>query len=227
MNCDPKYLYGNEGIISLTRWFKMMESVFQIGYIPKDNKVRFVACTFMNATLSWWNEQVKTLGIVSANSLSLGELNTLLIVEYCPGEEVQNLENELWNLKMKGSDIKDYTSKFNDLALLFPLLVTSEHVKIERYIWGLSSKIKGVVMSSRPTTFESIKNMDKRLTNNEVSQGNMEAIVKTPKSEPNKKRKFSGGKPIPPKQQETKKVYAATPTVTTTPILQRNYAKNT
>ena len=70
---------------------------------------------------------------------------------------------------MKGSEIKAYTTRFNDPSLVCPTLVTPEHVKVERYIWVLSPKIKGMVMSSRHTTFESAKNMAKRLTNNEVS----------------------------------------------------------
>ncbi|CAH1438405.1 unnamed protein product [Lactuca virosa] len=226
MNCKPKYFYGNEGVIGLTRWFERIELVFQISYRAEDSKVRFAAYTFMDAALTWWNDQVKSLGIIPANSLTWSELKTMLIEEYCPRDEVQNLENELWNLKMKGSDIKAYTTIFNDLSLLCPTLVTPEHVKVERYIWGLSPKIKGMVMSSRSTTFESAKNMAKRLTNNEVSQGNMEARVETPKSESNKKRKFPERKSNPPKKQETKKVYAATPAVTTTPAPQKNYTNN-
>lgn len=78
-------------------------------------------------------------------------------------------------------------------------------------------------MYLRPTTFENRNNTARRLTNNEASQGNMDARVETPKSKPNMKRKFSGGKPIPPKKQEKKKVYATTPLVTTTLKPQRNY----
>lgn len=44
-----------------------------------------------------------------------------------PRDDIHNLENELKNLKMKGSDIKAYTTRFNDISLLRPKLVTSEH----------------------------------------------------------------------------------------------------
>lgn len=57
---------------------------------------------------------------------------------------------------------------------------------MERYIWGLAPKIDGMVTSSRSTTFESIKNIANPLTNNEISQGTMEARVEYTKSGLNK-----------------------------------------
>lgn len=116
----------------------------------------------------------------------------MLVDDYCPWDEVQILEHELWNLKMKGSDIKAYNTRSNDLSLLFPILVNPEHKKIECYIWGLVPQIKGIVISSRPTTYESVRNIAKRLNKNEVSQGTMETKVETTKFKSNK-WKFNGG----------------------------------
>ena len=47
---------------------------------------------------------------------------------------MQKLEHELWNLKMKGSDVATYTYIFEDLALLCPGMVSPESKKIERFI---------------------------------------------------------------------------------------------
>lgn len=87
----------------------------------------------------------------------------MFVEEYCPRDEVQSLENGLWNLKMIGPNNKSYSTIFNGLALLYPTLVTAEYVQVERYIWGLAPKIKGIAMSSRPTTFESANNIANRL----------------------------------------------------------------
>ena len=38
---------------------------------------------------------------------------------------------------MKGSEIAAYTNHFNDIAVLYPGMVTLEYKKIERYIWDL------------------------------------------------------------------------------------------
>lgn len=58
------------------------------------------------------------------------------------------------------------------------------------------------------------------MTNNEISHGNIEDKVETPKLEPNKKRRLFGGKSIPHKKQEPNKVYAETPIVTPIPVPQ-------
>ncbi|GJT17560.1 putative reverse transcriptase domain-containing protein [Tanacetum coccineum] len=61
------------------------------------------------------------------------------------------LEQELYNLKLKGTDIDGYTNRFHELALLCPRMVEPEQVKVEQYIRGLSKNIRGDVTSSRPT----------------------------------------------------------------------------
>ncbi|GJS94153.1 putative reverse transcriptase domain-containing protein [Tanacetum coccineum] len=61
------------------------------------------------------------------------------------------LEQELYNLKLKGTDIDGYTNRFHELALLCPRMVEPEQVKVEQYIRGLSKNIRGDVTSTRPT----------------------------------------------------------------------------
>ena len=84
-------------------------------------------------------------------------MKELLLAEYCPRGEMQKLEHKLWNLKMKGSDIVAHTSRFDDLALLCPGMVTPECKKIERFIWGLTQPTKGNVLAARPDTYDSAK----------------------------------------------------------------------
>ncbi|XP_023749744.1 uncharacterized protein LOC111898033 [Lactuca sativa] len=157
MNCKPKSFHGTDGVVNLTRWIEKTESVFQISFCPDDCKVRFVACTFVDAALTWWNNHVNTMRIDAANSMQWEELKRMLIEEYGPREEIQNMEQELWNLTMKGSEINAYTARFNDLAVMCPAFVTPEYKKIERYILGLASQIKGIEIASKPTTYDSAK----------------------------------------------------------------------
>lgn len=64
----------------------------------------------------------------------VGELKKLMLDEYCPRGEVQKLEQELWNLTVKDSNIEAHISRFSDLALLCPGMITSESKKVERFI---------------------------------------------------------------------------------------------
>nr|GFB55621.1 hypothetical protein [Tanacetum cinerariifolium] len=71
--------------------------------------------------------------------------------EFCPQSVLQSLEQELYNLKLKGIDIDRYTNRFLELALPCPRMVGPKQVKVEQYIHGLSKNIRGDVTSSRPT----------------------------------------------------------------------------
>ncbi|KAI3494636.1 hypothetical protein L1887_40553 [Cichorium endivia] len=225
-NCKPKAFHGDGGVITLTRWFEKTESIFEICACPNESKVKFAACTFVDAALSWWNGHVKTMGLATANAMSWEELKVMMLEEYCPRTEIQGLEQELWNLTMKGSDVTAYTNRFNDLAVLCPGMVTPEYVKIERYIWGLAPQIQGMVTSSRPTTYDSAKRIAHQLTEQAIRQGNMAQKPDPPRGGENK-RKFGGKKKGkyqqgPQKKQETVAVFAATtPTV---PARPKQYA---
>nr|GEZ13788.1 reverse transcriptase domain-containing protein [Tanacetum cinerariifolium] len=91
-----------------------------------------------------------TVGIDAANAIPCSEFKLMLIKKYCPQSKVQKMESELWNLKLKGTNIIAYTQRFQELALLCPKMVTLEAQMIERYIGGLSQNIKGNVTSSKP-----------------------------------------------------------------------------
>ncbi|GJZ19224.1 putative reverse transcriptase domain-containing protein [Tanacetum coccineum] len=78
-------------------------------------------------------------------------MKKLMTAEFCPAKELQRMENELWNMKVKEYNMVAYTQRFNELALMCPRMVEPESVKVDAYIRGLTDKIKGEVTSSKPT----------------------------------------------------------------------------
>nr|GEX95644.1 hypothetical protein [Tanacetum cinerariifolium] len=81
------------------------------------------------------------------------EMKVMMTKEfYPPPEEIQRMECELWNLRVKEMDISSYTSRFNEQMILCPRMVPTEQKKVEAYICGLLENIKGEVTSSEPTT---------------------------------------------------------------------------
>nr|GEX90753.1 reverse transcriptase domain-containing protein [Tanacetum cinerariifolium] len=58
----PLNFKGNEGVVGLTRWIEKMESVFNISGCAIENQVKFATCTLLDAALTWWNSQIRTLG---------------------------------------------------------------------------------------------------------------------------------------------------------------------
>ncbi|GKA40100.1 hypothetical protein Tco_0732693 [Tanacetum coccineum] len=74
------------------------------------------------------------------------------VEEFCPSHEMQKLEIELWNHAMVGAGHATYTDRFHELARLVSHLVTPKSRKIERYVYGLTPQIHGMVAATEPKT---------------------------------------------------------------------------
>nr|GEV51534.1 putative reverse transcriptase domain-containing protein [Tanacetum cinerariifolium] len=98
MKCQPLNFKGTEGMVGLTRWIEKMESVFQISGCAVENQVKFSTCTLLDAALTWWNSQIRSLG-PDAYSMTWEVLKKKMTDKYCPQGEIKKLEIELWNLK--------------------------------------------------------------------------------------------------------------------------------
>ncbi|GKC82713.1 reverse transcriptase domain-containing protein [Tanacetum coccineum] len=66
--------------------------------------------------------------------------------KYCPRGEIKKLEIELWNLKVKGTDVASYTLRFQELALMCGRMFHEESDKVEKYVGGLPDMIRGNVI---------------------------------------------------------------------------------
>nr|GEX77172.1 hypothetical protein [Tanacetum cinerariifolium] len=156
------------GVVGLRCWIEKIEQVFEICKCAEDDKVMFAASTFEGRALTWWSENVQTLGLVNANRILWTEFKSTMTTEYCPTTEIQRMEQDLWTLTLKGDDIKAYNNRSYKLALMCPDLVPNEKKKIERYIRGFPERIKGNITSSRPTTLHEAINMARELVEQAV-----------------------------------------------------------
>ncbi|GKB74107.1 reverse transcriptase domain-containing protein [Tanacetum coccineum] len=113
--------------------------------------LKYTTCTLLGDALTWWNSHVRTVGNDAAYKISSKSLVKMMTKAYYPRNEIQKLENELWNLTVKGTDLASYTQCFQKLALLCSRMLPEETDKVERFIWGLPDSIQGNVTSSKPT----------------------------------------------------------------------------
>ncbi|GJY56900.1 reverse transcriptase domain-containing protein [Tanacetum coccineum] len=74
--------------------------------------------------------------------------------KYCPRNEIKKLEMEIWDLKVKGTDLTSYTQCFQELALLCRRMFPEESDKIEKYDGGLPDMILGSLVASKPKTMQ-------------------------------------------------------------------------
>nr|GEW08431.1 hypothetical protein [Tanacetum cinerariifolium] len=70
-----------------------------ISKCTEDKKVKFAAATLRGPALTWWNSTFAILGLDVANQMGWTEMKKLMTAKFCPAEELQRMENELWNLK--------------------------------------------------------------------------------------------------------------------------------
>ncbi|GJW08490.1 putative reverse transcriptase domain-containing protein [Tanacetum coccineum] len=74
--------------------------------------------------------------------------------KYCPRGEIKKIETEMWNLKVKGTDVVAYNRRFQQLALMCSRMFPEEVDKIEKYIGGLPDMILVSVKASKPKTMQ-------------------------------------------------------------------------
>ncbi|GJZ79415.1 reverse transcriptase domain-containing protein [Tanacetum coccineum] len=100
-----------------------METVFHISNCPERYQVKYATCTLLDSALTWWNSHKRTIGTDAAYALSWRELLKLMTKVYCPRNEIQKMETELWNLSVKNNDMATYTQSF---LIIYPKDVIAE-----------------------------------------------------------------------------------------------------
>ncbi|GKB67363.1 reverse transcriptase domain-containing protein, partial [Tanacetum coccineum] len=97
-----------KGAVDLIRWFKRTELVFSRSKCAEEDRVTFATGTLTDDALSWWNTYAQPIGIEQANRITWTDLKELLTNKYCPRTEVKKMEDEFYNLAVKGNDLKTY-----------------------------------------------------------------------------------------------------------------------
>ncbi|GJV65984.1 putative reverse transcriptase domain-containing protein [Tanacetum coccineum] len=131
--------------------------------------------------LSQWFEKMESVFHISNYAPENQALKKMMTVKYCPRGEINKLEIELWNLKVKGTDIPSYTLRFQELALMCGRMFLEESDKVKKYVSGLPDMIRGNVMSYRPQTMEENKRQN---TGRAYTAG------------PGEKREYTGSLPL-------------------------------
>ncbi|GKB13945.1 reverse transcriptase domain-containing protein [Tanacetum coccineum] len=150
----PLYFKGTKGVIELTQWFKRMKTVFHISNCTMENQIKFSTCTLLGSALTWWNAHVRTVRHDVVYAMTWTNLKKIMTDKYCLRGEIKKLEVEMWNLKVKGTDMVSYNQRFQELALMCARMFLEESDKIEKYFDGLPDMIHGSVMASKPKTMQ-------------------------------------------------------------------------
>ncbi|GKB70890.1 hypothetical protein Tco_0932302 [Tanacetum coccineum] len=84
---------------------------------------------------------------------------------------VRKIDDEFYNLVVKGNDLKTYARRFQELATLCPNILPNNEKLMEVFIGGLPQSIEGTVTASKPQTLEEAINIAQRLLNRVLKHG--------------------------------------------------------
>ncbi|GKD72650.1 putative reverse transcriptase domain-containing protein, partial [Tanacetum coccineum] len=130
VKCQLLNFKGTKGVVGLTCWFEKIKTVFHISNFPPRNQVKYASCTLLDGALTWWNSYKRTAGVDAAYAMMWNALMKLMTEVYCPRNEIQKMETELWNLTVKEED------------------------KVEKYIGGLPDSIQRNVITAEPVRLQ-------------------------------------------------------------------------
>ncbi|GKD18223.1 putative reverse transcriptase domain-containing protein [Tanacetum coccineum] len=143
-----------------------METVFHISNCPPKYQLKYASCTLQNGALTWWNSHKRTFGTDAAYAMTWKAFMKLMTKVYCPRNEIQKMETELWNLTVRNNDLTAYTQRFQELVLLYTKMVPEEEDRVEKFIGGLPDNIQGNVIDAEPTRLQDAV----RIANNLIDQ---------------------------------------------------------
>ncbi|GJZ93805.1 reverse transcriptase domain-containing protein [Tanacetum coccineum] len=70
-----------------------------------EDQIKFATCTLLGSALTWLNSHVNTMGHDVAHAITWTNLKKKMTNKYCRRGEIKKLEGEMWNLKVKGTDV--------------------------------------------------------------------------------------------------------------------------
>ncbi|GJX00244.1 reverse transcriptase domain-containing protein [Tanacetum coccineum] len=157
---------GSQGFGSgITRPVRPTHELSSISVIVQ-SRTKSSTCTLLGAPLTWLDSHVKIVAHDATYDMPWKTLLEMVTVKYCPRSEIKKLEIEIWNLKVKSTDVVGYSQRFQELALMCGRMFPKKYDEVEKYVGGLPDMIQGNVMSVRPKTMqEAIE-----LTNNLIDQ---------------------------------------------------------
>ncbi|GJT69759.1 reverse transcriptase domain-containing protein [Tanacetum coccineum] len=162
----------------------------------KDCKVKFATGTLTEESLSWWNSFAQPIGIEEAYKIPWSEFKKILIKKYCPRTEIKKMEDEFYNLTVKGNDLKTYNIEGN---LLLQSSNFKEAITITQRLMDQVTKHNSV----QGTNDDKQKFDDRRTFTNNNYQNNRNNNNNNRNNDHHQQQS---------RRKETVKAYAATPT---------------
>ncbi|GKB20895.1 hypothetical protein Tco_0854818 [Tanacetum coccineum] len=140
--------------------------------------------------LTWWNSHVKTVGHDAAYGMTWKTLRKMMTDKYYPRSEIKKLEMEIWNLKVKETDVLSYNQCFQEFTLMCRRMFPEESDEVEKYVRGLLDMIQGSVMASKPKTMQDAIEFATKLMDQKAN------MARAYSARPSEKKEYAGTLPL-------------------------------
>ncbi|GKE40246.1 putative reverse transcriptase domain-containing protein, partial [Tanacetum coccineum] len=116
----------------------------------------------------WFEKMESTVGHDATYGMPRKTLKKMMTAKYCPRDEIKKLEIELWNLKVKGTDVLSFNQRFQELSLMYSRMFPEESDEdvIEFAIELMDYKIRSLA----DRWAENKRKLDDTLKNNQNQQ---------------------------------------------------------
>ncbi|GJY36495.1 reverse transcriptase domain-containing protein [Tanacetum coccineum] len=152
---QPINFKGTEGVVRLTQFEKKRwESVFPHHNYNLSLAGQIWQFVLFKKSLTWWNFHVRAVGHDIAYAMPWKTLKKMMTDKYCPRSEIKKLKIEMWNLKVKGTNVMSYDQRFQEFALMCDRIFPEELNVVKNYVGGLPDMMHGSVKASKPKTMQ-------------------------------------------------------------------------
>ncbi|GJS78249.1 putative reverse transcriptase domain-containing protein [Tanacetum coccineum] len=152
--CNPPEFNGECDVVTTMKWIREMESVINTSNCADDEKVKYATHSFKFEALFWWDMIIDVRGRRAIECMTWEEFKEIFINNFCLEGELQQLEHEFLNLEQSNISMREYTTRFNEKARFSKHHVQTEEKGINRYIWGMNSRIRELMKATRTKTYQ-------------------------------------------------------------------------
>ncbi|KAI3493570.1 hypothetical protein L1887_40770 [Cichorium endivia] len=156
LGCKPKEFSGTDNPVHAMEWLMHTEKVFRISKCAERDKVEFATNQLTGNALHWWQLFSKALGPDLTQSLLWEQFKTKFNEEYCSEVAVKRLEEEFLHLEQGSHTVQEYTMSFLEKARFAEHQINTEKRKIDKYVWGLKTRIREIVQPLQLSSFRQV-----------------------------------------------------------------------
>ncbi|GKB15952.1 putative reverse transcriptase domain-containing protein [Tanacetum coccineum] len=126
--------------------YKEFRAIIQESF--RGDWVKFTSSTLLDSALTWWNVYVRSVTLDTAHATPWNNFKAMFIRKYCPRNEVKQMENELWNLKVKAAPVARAPYR----------LAPAEMKELAEQLKELSDKVMPFGLTNAPAVFMDLMN---------------------------------------------------------------------